>query len=724
MASMQHFDQEIAKTKAQVEEMRGRIEQSGSVLETLAKADKSIGSADFDIENARIEDVVKQQKVMEANIADLIIGLEDATNVFGTEFESMKSYTGWESVVGVFSEQAKQRMRTDRVRNMSLAGNLQELLSKSDTIVGILKAQKQVLDARYKTSEASLAQVIERRKATMENLTSTQKRIEELNPLLLDIENKIAASTNQKERTQLEGDRSKLATEYNERQAKEQELLAESQTLERYTSMFQTFVDSLNNQIAAQNTLINKLTIDTEQRIVLYKALEDSLEDGRPAGRRPQDQHARQPGRHHRRGDHGRHRRSRPEAHRRPIGNAREEHGRHRGHPAPQEARRRRVRPPFRRGYAQAQLRRLRGRDLIRPEMPDSASSPLAGAAPAADPAERYFAAIAAALEGLNIFMRDDRSPLYRHDLVAKIVSGYIGRLETSFSCWRNRLGFMEHFQISRAELGFPVFQNVLELENDRRQAPERLANIPEPDTLRAEMADFILRHKEFPAALQRSMAERLYLEDIKDGDIFGPFMLAETAAVSVNPKTMRPYYVVHWATFDGSANLPLIYMATIEDSSEEMVSQLVDDSGKLDETVKIPLPVEGLLNPELAHRFDDFTEKNSAYSLSPVTIAGNLDKDFETLHPEAAAADRARSLLFERHHGEQFEGGRRALQGAAAGERMAAHLDPAGGVLASPRNPAAEACGRATRRRRSSTSTPTTWRRRGRACRATRSTR
>jgi hypothetical protein len=41
--------------------------------------------------------------------------------------------------------------------------------------------------------------------------------------------------------------------------------------------MFQTFVDSLNNQIAAQNTLINKLTIDTEQRIVLYKALEDSL---------------------------------------------------------------------------------------------------------------------------------------------------------------------------------------------------------------------------------------------------------------------------------------------------------------------------------------------------------------------------------------------------------------------------------------------------------------
>ncbi len=277
MATLQNFDAEIEKTRRVVEEMRSKIDQSATVLDKFAKTDAKIGAADFDIENARIEDVLKQQRVMEGNIADLIIGLEDATNVFGSEFESMKNFTGWESFIGIFSAQSKQRMRTERVRNMSLAGNLQELLGKSDTIVGILRAQKQVLDERYKTSEASLAQVIERRKSTIDNLTAVQKRIEELNPLLLDIENRIAASTSQTDRTALESERSKLATEYNERQAKEQELLAESQTLERYTSMFQTFVDSLNNQIAAQNTLINKLTIDTEQRIVLYKALEDSL---------------------------------------------------------------------------------------------------------------------------------------------------------------------------------------------------------------------------------------------------------------------------------------------------------------------------------------------------------------------------------------------------------------------------------------------------------------
>ena len=254
---------------------------------------------------------------------------------------------------------------------------------------------------------------------------------------------------------------------------------------------------------------------------------------------------------------------------------------------------------------------------------------------PANDAVGRYFGAISAALGGLDIFLRDERSRFMRHDLVAKVMAEYIVRLENSFSSWRNRLGFMESFRISRAESGYPLFQNVLELENDRRNADKRLAALPDPAVLRAEMADFILRQRAMPEALRTSLAERLYLEQVASGQVFAPFILPKTVRVAVNPKTSRPFYVVHWGAFDGSANLPLVYMATIEDSSDNIVSTLVTRDGKLNEKVDIPLPVEGLLNPELAHRFDDFAEKNSAYSLSPATIAGNLDKDFETLHPK-----------------------------------------------------------------------------------------
>jgi len=251
------------------------------------------------------------------------------------------------------------------------------------------------------------------------------------------------------------------------------------------------------------------------------------------------------------------------------------------------------------------------------------------------DAVGRYFDAIAAALDGIDVFLRDDRSPFYQHGLIAQVAVEYISRLEKSFSCWRNRVAFADTFRIQRADSGYPVFQNVLELENDRRRAEGRLAEIPSPEEIRAEMADFILRHKEFPGALQKTMAERLYLEDVKAGELFSPFVLPRTIKVSTNPKTGRPLYFVHWGAFDGTANLPMVYMAAVEDSSERLVEMLVRSDGSLNERVPIPLPVDGLLNPELARRFDDFAEKNSAYTLTPVTIAGNLDKDFDDLHPK-----------------------------------------------------------------------------------------
>jgi hypothetical protein len=250
-------------------------------------------------------------------------------------------------------------------------------------------------------------------------------------------------------------------------------------------------------------------------------------------------------------------------------------------------------------------------------------------------PVGQYFASIRAALGGLEIFLGDRNSPLYRNTVVGEVVVPYLARLKASFSCWENRIGFIEQFRISRAESGFPVFQNVLELENDRQSTEKRLSGIPQADALRQEMADFILRHKAFPAALQSRMAERLYLEQIGKGDIFSPFIMPETIRVAVNPKTMRPYYVVCWGAFDGSSTLPMVYMATIEDSSEKIVTMLVTGDGKLNPDVDIPLPVGGLLNPELASRFDDFALKNSAYSLTPVTIATSLDKDFPELHPK-----------------------------------------------------------------------------------------
>ena len=239
------------------------------------------------------------------------------------------------------------------------------------------------------------------------------------------------------------------------------------------------------------------------------------------------------------------------------------------------------------------------------------------------------------ALDALDTFLREDDSPLYQHDVIGAVVAGYLKRLRGSFDSWENRIAFADSFKISKAESGFPSFRNVLEIENDRKTAKLKLKEMPSEETLREEMIDYILRKKKFPTQLQKSLAKRRYLGSVLSEKQFSPLVLPRTIRVSVNPKTKRPFYVLHWGYFDGSANLPLVYMATIEDSSSHMIETLVTKSGKLNKQVNVPLPVDGILDPKLAHKFDDFCEKNSSYSLTLSTIASSMDKDFDNLHPK-----------------------------------------------------------------------------------------
>jgi hypothetical protein len=246
----------------------------------------------------------------------------------------------------------------------------------------------------------------------------------------------------------------------------------------------------------------------------------------------------------------------------------------------------------------------------------------------------RYFTAIDASLAGLETYLADGGSPTRTHNLVGAITSEYLDELKASFDAWRHRISFTERFRISKAQSGMPAFHNILDLANDAGKAAAALETLPEIDELKSDMADFILAKKAFPTEIQKQLAQRHYYEAISGASLFQALNLPVTQRVSVNPKTGRPYYVVHWATYDGTQHLPVVYVMTVEDSSENMISTLVK-KGKLNKDVEIPLPVPGLLNPELAHQFDAFVEKNSSLGLTLTTLATNFDTDFETLHPK-----------------------------------------------------------------------------------------
>jgi hypothetical protein len=272
---MANFDAQIAESQKQVAEAQTRISEITNRIEA-AKSQLDQGLS-IDVENATLDDVNKHTDVMNANIAELIMGLDDVTAGFSKDFDEMRSKSGWESFVGIFSDAKSEAMRQDRLRTASIDDKLQDLLAKSDVIVRLLQGQLDLLNTQKARVEVNLGDTLTQREGTVAALESVRAEIAGMDPKIIELENKISVEQDAAARTKLETELAGLNGRYNALVQDEQVQLAKSQTLERYIEKGKTWVDSLTNQAATQLVLINKLQTDTKQRVVLYDALTSSL---------------------------------------------------------------------------------------------------------------------------------------------------------------------------------------------------------------------------------------------------------------------------------------------------------------------------------------------------------------------------------------------------------------------------------------------------------------
>ena len=274
---MADLDAQVRESQEQVEQAQARIAELTSRIETARSKIKGGEDATLDIENATLEEVHAHTDTMNANIAELIMGLDDVTAAFSRDFDEMRNKTGWESFVGVFSKAKADSMRQDRIRTANIDDKLQDLISKSDVIVNLLEGQLTMLEEQKVKVETNLSETLDEREATVGELETLRADIQALDPEIIRLEQKIANETDAAARTKLETELAEMNAKYNEKVQQEQVKLAKSQTLERYIEKGKTWVDSLQNQAATQMVLINKLRTDTKQRVVLYDALSKSL---------------------------------------------------------------------------------------------------------------------------------------------------------------------------------------------------------------------------------------------------------------------------------------------------------------------------------------------------------------------------------------------------------------------------------------------------------------
>ena len=267
--------------------------------------------------------------------------------------------------------------------------------------------------------------------------------------------------------------------------------------------------------------------------------------------------------------------------------------------------------------------------------------------------------------DGLDIFLRDDRSPLYRHGLVARSSpntsrgwrppspAGATGSASWSSSA-------------SRApRAAFRCSRTCWNWKTTAARPRERLAAIPAADELRAEMADFILRHKEFPGALQKIDGRAaLSRRRARTGDrLRAVHAAADDQGLGQSEDRCGPIYLVHWGAFDGTANLPLVYMATVEDSSRAMVEAAgrratASSNRRGRDPAAGRRPAQSGAGAPL--------RRLRREELGLLAVAGDDRRQsrqgFRDAASQAVAPHRARAVLFGRHHREQFDRSREVL--------------------------------------------------------------
>jgi len=274
---MADFGAQIKKSQEQVAASQSKISELTSKLETAQSKLASGQDISIDIENASLEDVHAHTELMNANIAELIMGLDDVTSGFSQDFDQMRNKTGWESFVGLFSNARSESLRQERMRTASIDDKLQDLISKSDVIVNLLETQLATLNDHKDRVGSNLTETLDEREAVVQVLEQIKADLLALDPEIIELENKISMEQDAAARTKLESELAEMNAKYNALAQDEQVKLANSQTLERYIETGKTWVDSLQNQAATQMVLINKLQTDTKQRVVLYDALTKSL---------------------------------------------------------------------------------------------------------------------------------------------------------------------------------------------------------------------------------------------------------------------------------------------------------------------------------------------------------------------------------------------------------------------------------------------------------------
>lgn len=230
-----------------------------------------------------------------------------------------------------------------------------------------------------------------------------------------------------------------------------------------------------------------------------------------------------------------------------------------------------------------------------------------------------YLAQLSTILGHLATVTAKERQVAVQHAAEAEIFLSYLGRLSATVRALGMKYGFAgfvserltSDLEIASGGSAFPTVGEIRRVEADVAEANDP-ANPPGED-LRAEMVDFILRHKRPPRELQFRQSQEAYRAILRNERLFGtrvePTLVQMDQAASGNQR-----WLLHWGVWDSQLSQPTVYLMVLE------------DSGK----------AQGLRDQDVLAALRKACLTSSMSSLQLLTIATKLDEEFAPLHPKS----------------------------------------------------------------------------------------
>lgn len=237
----------------------------------------------------------------------------------------------------------------------------------------------------------------------------------------------------------------------------------------------------------------------------------------------------------------------------------------------------------------------------------------------APDEIRGYFAQVSGVLGHLAAVTLKDRQTAVRDAGESDLLLGYLARLSGTMRALGMKYGWSgflterlpSDFEIAAGSSGFPTVGEVRRLEGDLAEA--RASGSDEPDDLRPEMVDFILRHKRPPRDLQFLQSQSAYRAILRRDDLFLTRVEPKAIFLGAAPNG-NDRWLLHWGAWDASTSQPVVYLLALE------------DSGK----------AQGLADRERMAALSRACLGMSQSSLLLLTIASKLDEDHATIHPKS----------------------------------------------------------------------------------------